>query len=638
MQINYKYLQSNNEINTALDDLLNSPLITLDTETTGLDPHQDRVLLLQMGTIQNNYVISLLAENDLTQKVQDSPIWRKTVDILTNDSTKIGHNITFDAKMLKSHFGVEITKVYDTMLAERILTAGKSIKKMARLDELVPLYTDLTTQAMKKKVREGFYSGYVLSEFSEEQIVYSARDIAVLLPIYWGQNAKLVEEGLIATAELEFQVIPVTASMEYQGVDFDLNKWNHAIADLNTERLLNRRIVEKMLKENNLEKQRAVFDDFCTISVDSNKQVLQFLKQLGLPLEDSAASPVLERMVHMHPIIEPLLKYREQQKLVTAFGDNLLTKINPFTNRLHGSFLQIGADTGRFSAREPNLQQIPSDQKCSLRDCFIPPPGYVALGADYSQQELRVIAVASGEPNMLMAYAQGEDLHTVTTAFLFKKEISDLKQLLSSRENKIAAGDLDKITADEKEVVRMRKISKSINFLICYGGTYKKLANTARVSEDFAQEVMYNHGKAFPKLKEFIYREGNNTLSNMFSRTLLGRKRYYTLPDRNDPDYGRFEASIKRQGVNHIIQGTSADITKQALVNVLNEFNKKFGNKNAYLWAVVHDELQCMVREDLVNEASLVLSKCMEDAFYRFIPEDQCPMKVDTQSGPHWVH
>lgn len=638
MQINYKYLKSNTEINTALDDLLKSPLITLDTETTGLDPHQDRVLLLQLGNIQNNYVINLLAENDLSQKVQDSPLWRKTVEILTNSSTKIGHNIAFDAKMLRAHFGVEISKVYDTMLAERILTAGKATKKLARLDEIVPLYTDLTAQDMKKKIREGFYSGYVLSEFSEEQIEYSARDISVLLPIYWGQNVKLVEEGLVATAELEFQVVPVTASMEYQGVDFDLDKWNHAIEELNRDRIIKRREIEQVIKENNLEKQKSLFDDFCTISIDSSKQVLYFLKQLGLPLEDSADKHVLERIVNLHPVVKPLLDYREQQKLVTAFGDKLLAKINPVTGRLHGSFVQIGADTGRFSARDPNLQQIPSDQKCALRDCFIPPPGYLALGADYSQQELRVIAVASGEQNMLMAYANNEDLHTVTASFVFKKKIEELKQLLASRENKISEGRLEEITSEEKEAVGMRKLSKSINFLICYSGTYKKLASQANVSEDFAQEVMDNHAKAFPKLKEFIVREGNNTLNNMFSKTILGRKRFYVLPDSSDPDYDKIKASIKRQGVNHIIQGTSADITKQALVYVHNEFNRKFGNENAYLWGVIHDELQCMVREDLVNEASQVLSKCMEDAFYKFIPKEKCPMKVDCKSGKFWVH
>jgi small nuclear ribonucleoprotein (snRNP)-like protein len=114
--------------------------------------------------------------------------------------------------------------------------------------------------------------------------------------------------------------------------------------------------------------------------------------------------------------------------------------------------------------------------------------------------------------------------------------------------------------------------------------------------------------------------------------------RYYILPDRSDPDYGRKEAGIRRQGVNHIIQGTSADITKQALVYIDQRFTKRFGRDNAYIWAVIHDEIQTMVREELVEEASYVLTSSMEEAYYKFIPKEVCPIKVDAQSGPHWVH
>jgi DNA polymerase-1 len=262
----------------------------------------------------------------------------------------------------------------------------------------------------------------------------------------------------------------------------------------------------------------------------------------------------------------------------------------------------------------------------------------VALGADYSQQELRVLACISGEENMLLAYSQGEDLHTVTTAFLFKRGIEELKALLKSRDDKIAAKQFDQITEEEQEAVRQRKIAKSINFLIAYGGTYKRLAYTARITEEFAREVMDNHGRAFPRLKNFIRDEGNNTLAHMYSKTILGRKRYYVLPDRSDPDYNIREAGVRRQGVNHIIQGTSADITKQALVLIDKRFTERFGRENAYAWAVIHDEIQTMVKEEIAEEAGQILTGSMEEAYYKFIPKEICPIKVDAQSGPHWVH
>lgn len=638
MGIAYKFLHTNDEIRGAFENLLKAPLLAADTETTGLDPHNDRLLLLQLGDGQMNYVIDCTADNALSRKDVTHPVWRMAIDIFTGTATKIFHNAAFDLKFIYEHFGVWVTNVFDTMLAERILTAGKSVKKMSSLKEIVPKYTQLTPQDMKKEIRAGFYSGYVLDGFSQDQIEYSARDIDVLIPIYWAQMSQLMEDNLVRTASLEFSVVPVTASMEHVGVNFDIDTWGTAIRELDVERLQKRREVEAVFKEQGLEKQNSLFPEFCTISIDSPSQLLAALKKLGVPLDDSTSSGILARMKNDYPILIPLLKYREHQKLITAFGDALLDKINPKTGRLHGQFMQIGADTGRFSARNPNLQQIPSDTKCGLRDCFIAPEGFVALGADYSQQELRVLAAISKEHNMLEAYQRKEDLHTMTTAFLFKRDLDDLKKLLDAREAKQAAGDFESITEVENEAKRQRGIAKSINFLIAYGGTYKRLAYTAQITEEFAQDVMNNHGNTFPKLKHFIKVEGDRTLARMYSETVLGRKRYYTLPEQSDPDYDRIKASIKRQGVNHIIQGTSADITKQALVYIHNRFTERFGRENAYIWGVIHDEIQTMVKKELAEEAGVILTQSMEDAYYDFIPKDVCPIKVDAQSGPHWVH
>ena len=124
----------------------------------------------------------------------------------------------------------------------------------------------------------------------------------------------------------------------------------------------------------------------------------------------------------------------------------------------------------------------------------------------------------------------------------------------------------------------------------------------------------------------------------MYSQTMLGRKRFYTLPNSSDPDYGRIKSAIQRQGTNHKIQGSSADITKAAAVLVHNRFREKFGSDNAYLWGVIHDEIVTMARADLAEEASYILTKSMEDAYYKFIPRDICPIKVDALSGNHWCH
>lgn len=640
MDVPYRHLKTDEEIERGFNELLKAPLLPLDTETTGLDPHSDQMLLLQIGNGKETFVVDCLASNSISNKNKDSTIWKMAIDILSGPATKIGHNIGFDWKIIKSHFDVEMTNLYDTMLAERLLTAGKSMKKMSSLADIVPKYTDLTAKDMNKGIRSDFYSGYIIEEFSKEHIEYGARDTHVLLPIYWDQLFQLQDEGLIATAELEFQVIPVTSSMEYVGINLDIPTWEKAIVEIDQERIEKRRLVERAFKDAGLEKQKSLFEDFCSISIDSQPQLLQALKGLGIPVEDSTGKEVLERLAneHPHPVLEALLAYRGHQKLVSSYGAGLLDLINPVTGRLHGSFWQIGADTGRYSSSNPNLQNIPSDDKCVLRDCFVAPEGYLCLGADYSQQELRVLAALAKEDNMLEAYLKGEDIHTQTTAFLFKRDIAELKRLLVSREEKLKHQLGDKVTDAEKEANRQRKIAKSINFLIAYGGTYKRLAAQARISEDFAKDVMNNHGKIFPALQSFITVEGDRTIRNMFSQTVLGRKRFYDLPSWSDPLYKRFESAVRRQGVNHIIQGTSADITKYAMVLIHEKFTKNFGRKNAYIWGVIHDEIQTIVREDLVKEAEEILTSSMVKAFERFVPKEICPMKVDATFGTHWLH
>jgi DNA polymerase-1 len=638
MEIRYAYLQTDNEISGALEQLLKAPLLAIDTETTGLDPHTSDLLLLQISDVQNNYVFNLLADNSFSRKDVTHPNWKMLQAILQGPATKIAHNMVFDFKMMRAHFGYEMKNLYDTMLAERILTVGKEgvPKKMPALKNIVPKYTDLTSADMKKGIRAGFYAGYVIKEFSEAQIEYSARDTAVLLPIYYNQMFQLQDQDMVGVMELEADVIPVIASMEYMGVNLDIEVWRRAIKELDAERVHHRRQANEYLKP--LSKQESLFEDYCSLSVDSNTQMIKALRQLGLPIEDSVNRQVLERLEVEHPIIKSILEYRKLQKLVTGYGEGLIDKINPITGRLHGSFGQI-VDTGRTSSRDPNLQNIPSAEKCALRDCFVAPEGYVCLGADYGAQELRIIAAVSGEDNMLTAFKQGKDIHTSTAALVFKRDIDEMSALLKSREHKLNSQQSDLVTKEEKEANSQRKIAKNCNFLIAYSGGPTKLAATANITENFAKEVMGNHARAFPALKDYIRDYGNLALQNLYSTTLLGRKRFYWLPDTDSPDYFKIQAAVKRQGVNHVVQGTAGDMLKAAMVLTHNNFDDKFGRENAYLWSVVHDELQCIVREDLVEEAQKVLVDSMQQAFYKFIPEDVCYAKVDSQWDPHhWVH
>jgi DNA polymerase I len=629
MEIKYQYCTTDEAISAALDDLERSYVLGVDTETTGLDPHTSELLLLQIGNERMNYVIDMTRDHALTQKNREHSIWIRIIQLFVDPSrTKIAANWAFDWKILKAFFGCEVQNLFDVLLAERILTAGKAFgeDRYPSLKTTAPKYTQYTRDDMDKEIRKGFYSGYRLEEFSQDQLEYSARDIDVLLPMFYGQIAALAAGGMTAVAELEFKVAQVTASMEFVGVNLDVETWRVAIQEINVERVEKRRKVERAFKEARLEKQKSLFDDFCTISIDSPKQLLEALKGLGIPAEDTTGKEAIEKLAREHPhfVLETLLEYRAQQKLMTSYGPSLIAKINPVTGRIHGQFFQIGADTGRYSSREPNLQNIPGDQKCVLRDCFVAPPGFVALGADFSQQELRVVAALSNETNMIAAYLKKEDLHAWTTALIFEWDFEELKEALK---------------AGDKKAKSQRNASKSSNFLIVYGGTFKRLSAQARITEEFAKEVMDKHAKAFPKLQQFIQIEGDKIIQQGYSTTMLGRKRFYVLPDPADERlYRKAEAGARRQGINHMVQGASADITKLAAYLTHVRFTKQFGKESAYIWALVHDEIQTFVREELLEEAKQVLERSMKDAFYTFIPETTCPIEVDIKHGAHWVH
>jgi DNA polymerase I-like protein with 3'-5' exonuclease and polymerase domains len=636
MELPYTYVKTDEDILGALHEFVRAPLIGTDTETTGLDPHTAELLLWQFSNGQSNVVIDCTVENAILRRDTTSPVYRLLKDICSKkDCLKIGHNIGFDFKIIKASTGIELVNLYDTMISEKILGAGKDFPTNGyqKLDVVAPKYTKFTTKDMNKALRKGFYSGYVRTGFSEEQLQYSARDVHVLQPIYWGQLFKLQQDGLIPVSQLEFDIIPAVAMMEYHGVDLDLEHWRKLLQE--TEERLNelRIIINAYLKP--LEKQKSVFDNFCGISVDSPAQLGPALRDLGLNVESTGAD-ILEKISGSHPIIEPLLEYRELRKFFTSYGEKMLARINRVTGRMHASFKQCSTSTGRFASEDPNMQNIPALGK--YRRGFVAPEGYVCLGADFGGQELRVLSYLSNEVNMQEAFRNNEDIHNNTTCRVYGIDKDKLRSILKSLDRKQDEQRFSEITEEEEKWKRLRGICKSANFLTSYGGSYKRLAQVANIPEDEAKTVIQGFFKFYPALKRYIDVEGNKAVEKGFSLTLMGRRRYYNLPPNSDPDYEKIKAGVRRQAVNHTIQGSSASMTKLALKYVYEGLNNRFGNSNAYVWAVVHDEIQTMVKKEVVQEAKEILVGGMTRAFYDMIPASVCPCKVDAKFGPYWVH
>jgi DNA polymerase I len=634
MQVRYDFLQTDEQIMEGLKYFITAPLIAIDTETTGLDPHTDTLLLIQMSNGEYIIIIDMTTDNALTRKDTESPVWKMMHAVLAGNALKIGHNIGFDFKMLLAAFGYEMVNMYCTMLAERVLTSGKDIvNKYPSLKSIVPKYTTWTEKEMKKEIREDFYMGYVLNGFTTEQLDYSARDVVVLHPIYYAQMEQLQKDNMSQVAGLEFSIIAPISLMEYYGVNIDTVYWRKTLLEVEEERVKVRAEVQAYLRP--LEKQKSLFDDFCGISVDSPSQLLKALQDLGIDVE-STGKNVLDKLKGDHPILKPLLQYRKLNKLMTSYGDSLLAKINRITGRVHGNFKQIGADTGRMSSDNPNLQNIPGQSK--FRKGFIAPKRYVCLGADFGGQELRVLAFLSGDRTMREAFQNDEDLHTKTASGIFGIPYSVMETALQSLDKKKDEQRFSEITTEEEMMKAKRAIAKSANFLISYGGSYLRLAAVADIPEDEAKKIINDYFALYPGLKAYIDNEGNKAIAQGYSSTLLGRRRYYSLPSPMDPDYKKIESAIRRQAVNHTIQGASGDMTKLAVYYVHKAFCEKFGNRDAYIWAAVHDEIQTMVKEELVEEATKVLVEAMTQAFHAFVPREICPCKVDAKHGPFWIH
>src|SRR3990172_7604967 len=364
-------------------------VLGVDVEATGLDPHTDKILLVQVATPQRAFVFDarVLDLSPLSSILSDEKI------------VKIAQNAKFDYGMIKAQLGMDIKNIYDTMLAERVLTMG-----ISRDNSLRSLSRKSLGVELSKETRETFYNH--TRSFTARQIEYAAKDVLVLFPIKEKQEVQLKREGLWEVASLEFQLVPVVAGMGLVGLDLPSTG-------------------EGILSQQN------------------------------------------------HPLAKLLLEHRGYEKITTAFGENLLAKINPKTGRVHPDYMQIGADTGRFACSNPNLQQIPTESL--FRHCFIASPGYKLVIADYSQIELRIMADLSGDPVFVKAFKDGVDLHALTASQMFNIP-------------------LDKVSKEK------RFQAKSINFGLMYGRGARSLAVQLEVSEEESRRLLDKYFRQYHRV------------------------------------------------------------------------------------------------------------------------------------------
>ncbi|MEK7194829.1 MAG: DNA polymerase I [Patescibacteria group bacterium] len=401
--------------------------------------------------------------------------------------------------------------------------------------------------------------------------------------------------------EIEMPLLPVLARMEERGIAIDEKE----LSDLS--KLVNKELTDR---EGKIYKQAG--GEF---NINSPQQLGEILfEKLNLKGRVrktgggalSTAAPELEKLREEHPIIDLVLEYRELQKLKTTYIEPFPILIDKRDGRLHTTYNQTGAGTGRLSSQDPNLQNIPTRTELGqqFRKAFIAAPGHKLVAFDYSQLELRIMAHLAQDKKMMAAFRNGEDIHTRTAVEIFKVDPKD-------------------VTKD------MRRQSKVLNFGIIYGMGSLGFARAAGVSRNQAKEFIERYFAEFSGVANYIERVKKEVARTGYAKTIFGRRR--PLPDIHSTT-PQFRAQAERMAVNHPAQGTEADLIKLAMVRVDEWIRKEDLEKDVRMLLQVHDELVFEISEKLTKEVTPKIRKIMEDA-YKF----DVPLIVDAKEGINWA-
>jgi len=610
------YIVKGEDIQVVIDYFADKKYIQVDTETDGSFNFVNRIILIQLGDYETQFVINAIT-------ISNDDLRKLNVLLLDSTKTKIFHNAKFDIKFLWLH-NLDVVNVYDTLLAERLLYAGVDIKinKFYALDRLAKTYCNAN---LDKSIR----STIRRHNITEEGIQYAADDVKYLEKIREIQVNRLVKhnmsngdcQDIYTVLGLENNAVLAFASIEYTGIHLDVDKYKLIIEEIKESLDKNINDLNEIICTND------IFSAYCmtyhdlftsahrtsNVNWSSPQQKLAILQLLN-PSIRSTSSQELSTFKR-YDLVKKLIEYNKLSKLYNSFGENMFKYINPYTKRIHTEFWQI-LDTGRVSCKDPNLQQIPSRTEVGgkMRECFIPYKGNKIVGGDYSGCELRIIAEFSDDPLWINAFKEDKDLHSELCAVTFNIDINDVKK-----------------PTPFKPDIKYRDVQKTLNFGLAYGMSHFKLSNTIEITEDEAKDIIDKFFTAVPKVKLFLEALGNKGKTNGLIRTPppYGRIRFFK--DYEEADLKRL-GEIERASKNHPIQGGNADMTKLALIYIYRYIKEH--NLPVRLIHTVHDEIQTEVKEEFAEEWSKIMSKLMIDAANVILKK--VPMKVDCKVSDYW--
>lgn len=590
----YRLIDGKDELRTIISQARSQKEICFDTETTGIDPLNSEIVALSLSWEKGKgFLIRFPGSREETMDLLE------IIRPLLQDPSilKIGQNMKFDIQIL-ANYGISVSgPLFDTMIAHYLLEPDMR-HNMNYLSEIYLSYSPIHIESLIGE--KGLFQKNMRDVESDKLVQYAVEDADVTLQLKNIFEPRIVAGGLSKLAqEIEMPLIPVLAEIERNGVILNEDELKSITAGLRDDIIkLEKEIYELAGTEFNISSPKQLGDIlFIRLKLDENAKMTR-TKQFITNEE------ILQRLTSRHPIVEKVLEYRGLRKLLSTYVEALPQLIDRRTGRIHTSFNQAVAATGRLSSNNPNLQNIPvrDERGREIRKAFVPAPGHIFFSADYSQIELRLMAHLSQDKSMIDDFLSGNDIHAATASKIFGVDIKDVTREMRSR-------------------------AKTANFGIIYGISSYGLSERLTIGRKEAKELIDGYFSSYPGVKVYMDESIRKGREQGFVTTMFGRRRYLRdIHSRNQVVRGNAE----RNAINAPIQGSAADIIKIAMVRIQNRLRAE--NFKSKMILQVHDELIFETAEDELEKLKKMVLSEMSNAVRLDVP-----LKVDWGTGRNWL-
>lgn len=615
---NFVYMTETSDVARILPEIMQRNVWGKDFETTGLDPHLDKTILLQIGSRDKQFLI-----DTRTASLEPLRPWYES-----KEHRKIAHYAKFEYKMARGSHELETEGLRCTYLTERVIKGGSVYRGFG----LEPVLKARLGIEIDKTLQKSFVNHQ--GPFSQEQLIYGADDVIYLEDLFRHQCKEADEKGLLRTVLLESECLSSFGDMEFDGMYLDVPGWKKIMEDNIQAQAKVREELDEIAKEHLPENLFGQAD----INYGSSEQVAHLFNKMGIkvPVRDprtgkDVLEPIkhtdaktLKRVSHL-PVVKLIGKWRSYNVLINTFGQPWLDAIHKRTGRIHPDLDQLGTETGRPAAGDSDVNPLNVPRDNRYRHCFIGGPDEIVESDDYSGCESRILAEISQDPELIGIFQRGEDIHCAVATALYG------------------------IVVDKKGPnSKYRTPAKSLNFGIAYGMGPGRLYNELNgqgfpVTFDEAKMLFNKYCLKYNVAVDYLRNCGKIALEQGYLANLNGRRRYWNLPDPNntekfpagyrDPLYQGIMAKIEREGGNFMIQSVNADITKQAMIWI-RDYKKTNKIKSSFMNAV-YDEIVTRTHKEQSEEFHKVKLGLMKKAAEIWIKK--VPMEVDGAVNPYWT-